>query len=259
MLAESSNGIVILGNDASRHPAAATVRALAAAIAEMTGCTIGFVSEGPNSAGACLAGLLPHRAAGGKEREQAGKNVSEMLDDGLDALLLFGLEPDRDIDGEDVVSRLSSTAYVAAVTSYDSEALRQTADLLLPLGTFAETSGTFVNCEGRWQSFGGISNPVGESRPGWKILRVLGNLLDAPEFDYQTSEEVRDELKHSLGDVAGDNTYRASAALPAYERKTNGDARASVPMYGVDPVVRRARALQLTPEARRAATGAYSR
>jgi NADH-quinone oxidoreductase subunit G len=220
---------------------------------------MGFVSEGANSAGAHLAGVLPHRAAGGKERAAKGKNVVDMLDDGLDALILFGLEPDRDIIGEDVVSRLSSTGFVAAVSSYDSEVLRQTADLLLPLGTFAETSGTFVNCEGRWQSFGGISNPVGESRPGWKILRVLGNLLDAPEFDYQTSEEIRDELRSSLGEYSWKSDFRAASALAAYKANTQVNGHAIVPMYGVDPVVRRARALQLTPEARRAAAGVYSR
>jgi NADH-quinone oxidoreductase subunit G len=206
-----------------------------------------------------MAGVLPHRTAGGKNRDVPGKNVVEMLDDGLDALMLFGLDPDRDIAGEDVVARLSSTAYVAAITSYDSEALRQSADLLLPLGTYAETSGTFVNCEGRWQSFNGISNPVGESRPGWKILRVLGNLLNATEFDYQTSEEVRDELRASIGDCVADNSYRATAPLQSRDRMTSANGKTSVPMYGVDPVVRRARALQLTPEARRAAAGEYSR
>jgi NADH-quinone oxidoreductase subunit G len=259
ILADASNGLLLLGHNASRHPAAASVRALAAAIAELTGCKMGFVSEGANSAGAHLAGVLPHRAAGGKERAVKGKNVVDMLDDGLDTLILFGLEPDRDIIGEDVVSRLSSTGFVAAISSYDSEVLRQTADMLLPLGTFAETSGTFVNCEGRWQSFGGISNPVGESRPGWKILRVLGNLLDTPEFDYQTSEEIRDELRSLLGEYSLESEYRAASTLAAYKANLRANGHAIVPMYGVDPVVRRARALQLTPEARRAAAGAYSR
>ena len=118
------------------------------------------------------------------------------------------------------------------------------------MGTFAETSGTFVNCEGRWQSFEGIANPVGEARPGWKILRVLANLLEVPDSEYQDSLEVRDELKDSLGDVQPDNSGRADTVS-----KPNGSATATgvdVPMYSVDGVVRRAVALQLTPEARRA-------
>ena len=124
---------------------------------------------------------------------------------------------------------------------------------MLPIGTFAETSGTFVNAEGRWQSFGGIANPVGEARPGWKVLRVLGNLLEAGGFDYETSEEVRDELHEALGEVSFDNAYAGKAALA----KPNGagEAAADVPMYAVDGLVRRAHALQQTPEASRANGG----
>ena len=121
---------------------------------------------------------------------------------------------------------------------------------MLPIGTFAETAGTFVNCEGRWQSFGGVANPVAEARPGWKVLRVLGNLLDADGFDYETSEDVRDELRSQLGDGEPDNSYAGSEALP----QPNGSAAAGaaeVPMYAVDGLVRRASALQLTPEAER--------
>ena len=175
-----------------------------------------------------------------------------MLDESLDAVLLFGVEPDRDICSmDDAVKKLAGQKFVAALTSYDSNALQETADLLLPIGTFAESAGTFVNCEGRWQSFNGIANPVGEARPGWKVLRVLGNLLDADNFDYQNSEEVRDELATMLGDIKPDNNYAGKKAV----RKVNGAddpaARIDIPIYGTDAVVRRAMALQLTPEARR--------
>jgi NADH-quinone oxidoreductase subunit G len=177
-----------------------------------------------------------------------------MLDPGMDVTLLFGIEPDRDIAGQDVVSRMATTGFLAAFTAYDCESLRQVADLMLPIGTFAETSGTFINCEGRWQSFAGIANAVGEARPGWKVLRVLGNLLDAAGFDYESSEELRDELHAMLGEVKPDNRYSGTRALPAAGRKTVARTTIDVPMYAVDPVVRRATALQLTPEARRAAT-----
>jgi NADH-quinone oxidoreductase subunit G len=122
---------------------------------------------------------------------------------------------------------------------------------LLPIGTFAETSGTFVNCEGRWQSFAGVASPVGEARPGWKILRVLANLLDVVDSDYQSSLEIRDELKEMLGEITPDNSARHDNALA----KPSGDDAAGndidVPIYQVDAIVRRAVALQLTPEARR--------
>ncbi|MDH4316253.1 MAG: NADH-quinone oxidoreductase subunit NuoG [Gammaproteobacteria bacterium] len=250
MLRDSNNGLVLIGNLAIHDEAFSAVRALAAAIAELTGCRFGIVSEGPNAAGAHLAGLLPHRSMGGTPRTTAGKNAAEMIEASLDALLLFGIEPDLDLGVPDAVSRLSSTGFVAALTAYDSETFRQAADLLLPIGTFAETSGTFVNCEGRWQSFSGIANPVGESRPGWKVLRVLGNLLDIDGFEYLSSEDVRDELLAALGSYKPDNRYGNTRELPA-PAKSNGAA--DVPMYAVDPVVRRATALQLTPEARRSA------
>ena len=124
--------------------------------------------------------------------------------------------------------------------------------LLLPMGTFAETSGTFVNCEGRWQSFTGIANPVDEARPGWKVLRVLGNLLDADGFDYESSEEVCDELRSALGTIAMDSAYDGKRKLPVPEASGVVECDLDVPMYQVDGVVRRASSLQLTPEARRA-------
>ena len=104
-------------------------------------------------------------------------------------------------DFPDAVARLSKAGSVIAMTAFDSEALRESADLLLPIGTWAETSGTYVNVEGRWQSFSGVANPVGQARPAWKVLRVIGNLIDVPQFEFLSSEEVRDELKSWLGDL----------------------------------------------------------
>jgi NADH-quinone oxidoreductase subunit G len=175
-----------------------------------------------------------------------------MLTESSDAVLLFGLEPDFDFaDNSDAVEHLSQQKFVAAFTPYKTYALETCADLLLPIGTFAETSGTFVNCEGRWQSFAGVANPVGEARPGWKVLRVLANLLDVADSDYQTSLEILDELKKLLGEIAPDNSARHEEALA--KAKSDGDAAdgIDVPIYQVDSIVRRAVALQLTPAARR--------
>ena len=251
-LADADQAQILLGLIAGRHQASAAVWVLADAISQFTGAGFGTLSEGANSAGATLAGVLPHRASGGAARKTSGSHAGSMLDESLDAVLLFGVEPDRDICSmDDAVKKLAGQKFVAALTSYDSNALQETADLLLPIGTFAESAGTFVNCEGRWQSFNGIANPVGEARPGWKVLRVLGNLLDADNFDYQNSEEVRDELATMLGDIKPDNNYAGKKAV----RKVNGAddpaARIDIPIYGTDAVVRRAMALQLTPEARR--------
>ena len=130
----------------------------------------------------------------------------------------------------------------------------EAADLLLPIGTFAETSGTFVNVEGTWQSFAGIANPVGESRPAWKVLRVLGNLVDAEGFDYVTSEDVLGECREALGDVVSAAMNPAVYAGRGNATNAAADAAADIdtPVYSVDALVRRARALQLTPAAMRA-------
>jgi len=253
-LKDAGNGLVLLGNIAGRHEAYTAVRALASAIAELTGVAFGGLTEGPNTAGAHLAGVLPHRTQGGENRTSAGLGVADILSTPMDTIVLINAEPDADIHvSSDPVGELSGQRFVVALTPYVSDALLECADLLLPTGTFAETSGTYVNIAGEWQSFSGVANPVGEARPTWKVLRVLGNLVEAPGFEYVTSEDVRDEFVAQLGDVKTSNIYEGTGKIA----KPNGaDAPGNeidVPLYSVDSMVRRARALQLTEEAQRAA------
>ena len=240
----------VLGNVAGRHAAFGAVRALAACIADATGSKFGNLSSGANSAGAHLAGVTPHRGIGGAKRDASGADAGSMLDQSLDTVMLLNIEPDVDLTAsDDVVSKLKKQEFVIALTPFSSDSLLEVADLLLPIGTFAETSGTYVNVAGTWQSFSGVANPVGESRPAWKVLRVIGNLVDAPGFDYVTSEDVRDELLVQLGSAEPDNAYKGKAKLA----KPNGEdapaAEIDTPIYSVDGVVRRASALQLTPVA----------
>ena len=249
----AEKSLLILGNVAGRHHAMTAVRALAAAIANATGATFGTLSEGPNSAGASLAGVLPHRGLGGVLRAEPGLHAGGMLDAVLDVLLLVNLEPDVDILAtDDAVAKVRSQNFTVALTPFVSETLLDAADLLLPVGTFAESSGTYVNAAGTWQSFPGIANPVGEARPTWKVLRVIGNLLDAPGFEYVTSGEVLDELREQLGDANPDNTYAGTGAVARPNGADTPVADVDIPIYSIDPVVRRARALQLTDAARRA-------
>ncbi|HEY5642553.1 MAG TPA: NADH-quinone oxidoreductase subunit NuoG [Woeseiaceae bacterium] len=248
-LADTGDALVLLGNIAGSHGAFSAIRALAHAIAELTGATFGTLSEGPNAAGASLAGLLPHRAPGGAVRKKAGLDVAGMLSADLDAVVLVNLEPDADIRVvDDAVTALAGQKFVVALTPFVSAALEQAADLLLPIGTFAETSGTYVNVEGTWQSFSGVAGPVGEARPAWKVLRVLGNLTEAPGFDYVTSEDVLAAAKDAFGQVA------AGSFTPAgvYGKPASTTAGIDTPIYAVDGVVRRAAALQRTLAAQRA-------
>ncbi len=244
-LAKAENALVVLGNIAGRHRAFSAVRSLAAGIAARTGAKFGMLSPGANSAGLSLAGVLPQRGN--------GLHAGAMLDESLDAVLLLNVEPDADLHAvDDAVSKLANQKFVVALTPFVSDALLEAADLLLPIGTFAETSGTFVNVEGTWQSFGGVATPVGESRPAWKVLRVLGNLVGAEGFDYVTSEDVLAECRKAVGNVMPESFSGVAGSQPL-AGADNPDDEIDTPLYSVDGLVRRATALQLTPEARRAA------
>lgn len=248
----ASHPLLLLGLIAHRHTASSAVMALAKVIAEATGAQIGYLSEGSNSAGAHIAGVLPHRGPAGQARAKDGKHIAELLNDALDVTLLFGCEPGSDIRSDaDATAKLAAQKFVVAFTPFWSAAFAESADLLLPIGTFAETAGTFVNCEGRWQSFNGVANPVGEARPGWKVLRVLGNLLAAENFDYQVSEEILQEIS-AAGREINDNVTAGEVVIPAVNGADAAVEQLDVPIYSVDGLVRRSVALQLTPEARRA-------
>jgi len=259
-LCTGTNRAVWLGAMALRHPAYADLRALAAEIARLAGATLGTLAEGGNAVGAALAGVLPQ---GG---EHAGLDALAMLRAPQRAYLLVGaIEPRHDLaDPVAAEAAFAAAACVVAITPYASEELLRHAHVLLPMGAFAETSGTYVNLEGRWQSHPGAIAPPGEARPGWKILRVLGNLLQLEGFAHESSEQVRDELRARLDAAAstgaastGAGAAGATAALPSALPAGALGAIASlpvaaldVPMYAIDAVLRRSPALQATAIAR---------
>ncbi|HEY4448011.1 MAG TPA: NADH-quinone oxidoreductase subunit NuoG [Steroidobacteraceae bacterium] len=244
---------VWLGALAGRHPAFADLRALAAALARLTGASFGRISEGANAAGAYLAGAVPHRGAGAKPLTQPGLAAREMWAKPLRAYVLFGgVEPGIDTLDPEAQRTLAQAEFVVAITPFASEEVKRIAHVLLPIGTFAETSGTYVNCEGTWQSQEGAATPVGAARPGWKVLRVLGNLLNLPRFEYLSSEEVLAELRAACEGLAP----AVYAGTHGVQPPGNG-ARlappvtvADVPMYQVDALVRRAVSLQRTRDGR---------
>jgi NADH-quinone oxidoreductase subunit G len=238
---------VWLGALALRHPAYADLRALAAVIAGLAGAKLGVIAEGGNAAGAYLAGALPNRDAGGQLVDAPGLTAAEMLRKPQKAYVLFGgVEPWLEaVDGE-VLKNLKAAELVVAITPFASDTLREIAHVLLPMGTFAETSGTYVNIEGKWQSAAGAAAPYEQARPGWKILRVLGNQLGLPGFEYQSSEEVRAEVAGKCEGVV--------AQPYAGQHHVNGGSPKGplldLNMYQVDAVVRRAPSLQRTREGR---------
>ena len=253
-LSEGSRRLIVLGALAQRDPAFADLRLVAAALAEVTGATLGYLPDGGNAVGACLAGVLPGRAAGGRAVQSPGLNVADMLAARLKSYVLFGaIEPQHDLSAAGALDALKAADVVIALSPYASA--REFAHVILPIATFAETSGTYVNLEGRWQSVPGAARPVGESRPGWKVLRVLGNLLDLPTFDYASAEEVTGEVRKLIDESPAAAT-RASAHTMQSKLPLASVARhLDVPIYQVDAIVRRAHALQSTRDGREAAEG----
>ncbi|HEV7611502.1 MAG TPA: NADH-quinone oxidoreductase subunit NuoG [Steroidobacteraceae bacterium] len=244
---------VILGSLAQRHPAYAELKALAAMLAELCAASVGCITEGANAAGAYLAGAVPHRESGGAPAATVGLSARAMLESVLPAYVLFGgLDPASDFGVEP--RALAEAELVVAVTTHLPESLRQLVHVVLPIGSFAETSGTFVNAEGRWQSWAGAAKLPGESRPGWKVLRVLANLLNLHGVDYVSSDEIRDALKTlcGAGAVPGATAVAQAYGMPAGEKSAG--AWVDIPPYQGDVLVRGSEALAKTKDGRMART-----
>ena len=250
VLLDKSRALLMLGQIAMRHPRFADIRAIAAALCRVTGATLGYLPEGANAAGAALAGVLPHRGVGGHTVERPGLNAQEMLAAPRRGYVLFGLEPEHDLaDALLAQHALGVADKVICFTSHQSESLEAAADVLLPIGTFAETAGTYVNVEGTWQSFAAAADAAGEVREGWRVLRVLGNQLELPECEYRAAADVRQALRAELGDLAANTRYQGDF-VPACEPADVEEAALDVPIYAVDGIVRRGEALQRTAAAR---------
>jgi NADH-quinone oxidoreductase subunit G len=246
-LLEGERRLILLGALAQRDPAFADLKLVASAVAELTGATLGYLPEGGNAVGAHLAGVLPHRSIGGRAVQASGLNVADMLAAKLKSYIVLGaVEPQFDIAASGAVEALRSAEFVLALSPYSTA--KEFAHMILPIGTFAETSGTYVNLEGRWQSVPGAAKPVGDSRPGWKVLRVLGNLLNLPDFEYTSSDQITDEVRKQVEEANATAVAPPSRTLQA---KQSSGSVAEFRIYQVDALVRRSPALQATPEALR--------
>jgi NADH-quinone oxidoreductase subunit G len=240
-LVSGRNVAVFLGNSAQQHPRAGQLHALAQTLAGIVGARFGFLGEAANSVGGYLASCVPG---------PGGLNAAAMLAAPRKAYLLVGVEPELDTaNPRQALRAMASAELVVMLSAYRGRAL-ELADVLLPIAPFTETSGSFVNAEGRMQSFNPAVKPRGAARPAWKVLRVLGNLLGLAGFDYDRSESVRDEACRA--DALEGRLSNAIEGIPiqAAPPATAGLERvADVPIYFADPVVRRAGSLQRTHDA----------
>lgn len=249
---EQGSGLVLLGALAAAHPDYCLLEALAQAIAGATKASLGYLPTAANSVGAYLAGALPHVLPGAQANPTAGMSAGAMLEHPRTAYLLWGIEPAYDLGNPaQAIKALDQAKLVVACVTHRDPALEQTAHILLPIAAFAETSGTLVNAGVDWQSFRGAVAPPGAARPGWKLLRVLGNLLDLPGFDQISSTDVLTELQDLCDGRKPDNRPRTDCEAEPRVIETGLTRIGNLPIYAGDALVRRAPALQHTPAAGR--------
>ncbi|HIQ07191.1 MAG TPA: NADH-quinone oxidoreductase subunit G, partial [Thiotrichaceae bacterium] len=245
LLDNADNAIILLGNLAVQMPVYDTLRALSATLAKNTSSQLGYLAESANTAGAWLAGVVPHRVAGGDVAAKEGLSTTDMLMVGLNTMVLYDIDPAYDCDNPQLAMAAMHHAKVIAFSSYASKELLEVADILLPISCAAEMSGSFINAEGRVQSFRAASATLGESKPGWRVLRVLGNRLDIDGFDYLSSSDVLAEFNKTVV-IKKDNSYPIKGDYVAFDDVTQLQRISQVHAYSVDAQIRRANALQKT-------------
>jgi NADH-quinone oxidoreductase subunit G len=234
---------ILLGNAAAHHAHASSLLALANWVGTQTGASVGYLTEAANTVGAQLVTALP---------AENGLNAGQMLNGQLKAVLLLNNEPVFDsAAGAKAAASLNSAQMVVTLSPF--KANMAFSDVLLPIAPFTETPGTFVNAEGRVQSFHAVVKPLGETRPAWKVLRVLANLLNLPGFDFESSLDV---LKQIPGidsmQVDVDRLNNQTDAPMTVASATESPTPAVASIYQLDSLVRRATSLQLTADARAA-------
>ncbi|WP_321276643.1 NADH-quinone oxidoreductase subunit NuoG [Thiomicrorhabdus indica] len=240
ILMDANDASIMIGQISQMHPDYSVILKLANSIANNTGAKLSVLPIQANEVGAHLVNFLP----------AGGKNAQKMLD-GMSAFINLGLEPEKDfVDGSKALNAMQSAGFVVNLTAFDSEYQREYADVMLPIATFAETAGTFVNANGLKQSFKMAAEPKGDAKAAWKILRVMGNMFNLSGFDHtHTNEVLREVLDNKHSQIAF-ATFDCS--LPS----SNNDTQCQlVSPYQMDALVRRSPSLQATPDADTATMG----
>jgi NADH-quinone oxidoreductase subunit G len=241
---QQPKAVFITGALFENHPDAALLRTLVSWISQLSGARHVRLTAGANSAGAWVAGMLPHRAEAGSSLETVGLNTQASLDAMLKGYLLMGVEPEFDFSNPyHARQSMLAAEFVVVLTGFEHEAIKEYADVILPMGLYAETSGTYINLDHTWQTVAGALPPPHQARPAWKILRVLGNLLQTPAFDYSSTDDVLKEVQSKIDRSQlreHDLFYPESLPLTQHELVRVGEW----PLYRSDAIVRRAQPLQ---------------
>jgi NADH-quinone oxidoreductase subunit G len=243
-LGEAKKACILFGNIAFNLPNAAALRSACRAVAKTHNAQLGFLTEGANSAGAWLAGAIPQRGVAGASVKAAGLNAQTILQESCKALLLLNVEPDLDCaDPVAAAQALEQAEFTVSLSVFRNPLIDKYADVILPVGPFTETSGTFVNAAGDWQTFKGVAAAFEEARPAWKVLRVLGNLFHLQGFDFTSSKEIHDEVKVAVDKMQPVKISEANTS----QEKTASDKLVrigTIPIYAIDALSRRAKPLQ---------------
>ena len=239
-LIDGEKRAIFLGNAATQSPQATQLHVLALELAKLTGATLGFLGEGANTVGGHIGGALP-----------SGANARQMFEQPRKAYVLMGVEPEFDCANPQLaLNALRQASLVVYLSAFKHAPALGYADVMLPIAPFTETSGTFVNIEGRVQSFNGVVKGRGDSRPAWKVLRVLGNVLNLDGFAYESSEAVRDDVLGKGAEFVSALDNGLNGVAISLPNQADGLQRiADVPINFADPIVRRAPALQQTADA----------
>ncbi|MFT5219058.1 MAG: NADH-quinone oxidoreductase subunit G [Planctomycetota bacterium] len=245
-LLNGKQSAIIVGIQALANPQLSLIQEFCEAITSVSESTLGYLSPSANGAGACLAGATPHRGPAAVELAEVGETTNDIINGSHDVLLSFGVNPSLDLLAGNDLSAANGT--IIAISCFDNDFVSQQADLVLPLASILETSGSFVNVEGLWQSFKGCVQSRGQSRQGWKILSALGQLLLPGEFDYSDSLSIREELKAICRDVSLSNLCgikSQATKLPVIA--TSLQKIGLNPIYAGDDMQRLSAPLQATP------------
>jgi NADH-quinone oxidoreductase subunit G len=255
-LKASANTVIVLGALAQNHPQASLIRALTHFIASQTSARCVTFTEGANCTGGWLAGAVPHRLPGGVSVAEPGFSAAEMLDADLRAFILLNIEPTLDCANPQRVSKaLKQAGFVLALSAFKAKSLLDHAHVILPMATFAEIQGSFINMAGCWQTFKAAIPPLGLARSAWEILQTLGHSLELKDFNRSDHAFIREELEPSLLEYFGSANVAVDLAkknlsinfnvTSQAQRDGNKTTRISEwPMYSVDSLVRRSLALQ---------------
>jgi NADH-quinone oxidoreductase subunit G len=231
---------VLLGNAAAHHAHATALLAVAHWIAQHTGAAVGYLTEAANTVGAQFVGAMPR---------DSGLNAQQMINGGLKAVFLLHTEPEFDsAQGQGAVTALAKAEMVVGMGAF--KANKDCCDVILPIAPFTETPGTFVNAEGRVQSFHAVVKPLGETRPAWKVLRVIANTMKVPGFEYESAQEVLQEVFGGVvpSHLPAERLSNAGTAPTALVTEVSEPCVARI--YQLDSTVRRASSLQMTADAR---------